>query len=114
MRGSIPGPWDHDLSRRQKLNPLSHPGAPTIHHLIKQYFKVPDYQKTGEIFQKFTPKFSSHLNIHFIDLILTIILILLKILLLDFFSFTAHTTLKNEEVDQTKIGGQQKTKFTEW
>nr|XP_054367253.1 protein arginine N-methyltransferase 7 isoform X3 [Mirounga angustirostris] len=25
MRGSIPGPWDHDLSRRQTLNRLSHP-----------------------------------------------------------------------------------------
>ena len=28
MRGSIPGPWDHDLSQRQWLNPLSHKGAP--------------------------------------------------------------------------------------
>ncbi|XP_027441828.1 perilipin-3 isoform X6 [Zalophus californianus] len=27
MRDSIPGPWDHDLSRRQTLNELSHPGA---------------------------------------------------------------------------------------
>ena len=27
MRDSIPGPWDHDLSRRQTLNHLSHPGA---------------------------------------------------------------------------------------
>ena len=26
--GSIPGPWDHDLSRRQMLNRLSHPGIP--------------------------------------------------------------------------------------
>ena len=25
--GSIPGPWDHDLSQRQKLNWLSHPGT---------------------------------------------------------------------------------------
>ena len=25
---SIPGPWDHDLSRRQTLNQLNHPGAP--------------------------------------------------------------------------------------
>ena len=24
-----PGPWDHDPSQRQTLNPLSHPGAPT-------------------------------------------------------------------------------------
>ena len=29
-RGSIPGPWDHDLSGRQKLNQLSHPSAPLI------------------------------------------------------------------------------------
>ena len=28
MRGLIPGPWDHDLSQRQMLNHLSHPGAP--------------------------------------------------------------------------------------
>ena len=28
MWDSIPGPWDHDLSRRQRLNPLSLPGAP--------------------------------------------------------------------------------------
>ena len=28
IRGLIPGPWDHDLSRRQRLNPLIHPGAP--------------------------------------------------------------------------------------
>ena len=27
MRGSIPRPGDHDLSRRERLNPLSHPGA---------------------------------------------------------------------------------------
>ena len=27
--GSIPGPRDHDLNRRQKLNHLSHSGAPT-------------------------------------------------------------------------------------
>ena len=27
MRGSIPGPQDHDLSQRQMLNRLSHPGA---------------------------------------------------------------------------------------
>ena len=26
--GSIPGPWGHDLSRRQTLTRLSHPGAP--------------------------------------------------------------------------------------
>ena len=28
--GSIPGPGYHDLSQRQRLNPLSHPGAPKI------------------------------------------------------------------------------------
>ena len=32
--GSIPGPWDHDLSWRQTLNPLSHPGAPCSFFLI--------------------------------------------------------------------------------
>ena len=29
MWGSIPGSQDHELSRRQVLNRLSHPGAPT-------------------------------------------------------------------------------------
>ena len=28
MQASIPGPWDHDLSQRQMLNQLIHPGAP--------------------------------------------------------------------------------------
>ena len=28
--GLIPAPWDHDLSRRQTLNWLSHPGAPGL------------------------------------------------------------------------------------
>ena len=28
MWGSVPGCWDHDLSQRQMLNQLSHPGAP--------------------------------------------------------------------------------------
>jgi len=28
MWGSIPGPRDHDLSRKQTLNGLNHPGAP--------------------------------------------------------------------------------------
>ena len=28
MQGSIPGPWDHDLSRKQALNGLSHPSVP--------------------------------------------------------------------------------------
>jgi len=27
MQDPIPGPWDHDLSRRQPLNRLSHPDA---------------------------------------------------------------------------------------
>ena len=31
MWGSIPGPRDHDLSQRQTLNQLSHPGAPSTH-----------------------------------------------------------------------------------
>ena len=29
--GLIPGSWDHDLSRRQTLNPLSHPGTPSAY-----------------------------------------------------------------------------------
>jgi len=27
LRDLIPGPWDHDLSQRQALNHLSHPGV---------------------------------------------------------------------------------------
>ena len=30
MWGSVPGPWDHDLSWRQMLNLLRHPGAPPL------------------------------------------------------------------------------------
>ena len=30
MWGSIPGPRDHDLRQRWTLNPLSHPGAPSL------------------------------------------------------------------------------------
>ena len=30
MQDWNPGPWDHDLSRRQTLNHLSHPGALTL------------------------------------------------------------------------------------
>ena len=31
MWGSTPGPWDQELSPRQKLNQLSHPGAKLFH-----------------------------------------------------------------------------------
>ena len=31
-QGSIPGPRDYDLSQRQMLIPLSHPGVPKITH----------------------------------------------------------------------------------
>ena len=31
----FPGPWGHDLSRRQTLNWLSHPGAPSVNHFNK-------------------------------------------------------------------------------
>ena len=31
--GSIPGLWDHDLSQRQTLNQLSHPGTPDLYIL---------------------------------------------------------------------------------
>ena len=34
MQDSIPGPWDHDLSWRQILNRLSHPGALTLTVMI--------------------------------------------------------------------------------
>jgi len=34
MRDSIQGLQDHDLSRRQSLNQLSHPGAPRLTFLI--------------------------------------------------------------------------------
>nr|XP_055193758.1 sorting nexin-12 isoform X5 [Nyctereutes procyonoides] len=31
MQGSIPGPWDYELSQRQMLNQLSHPGAQVLY-----------------------------------------------------------------------------------
>ena len=31
---SIPRPRDHDLSQRQTLNQLSHPGAPCLSNLL--------------------------------------------------------------------------------
>ena len=40
MQGLIPGPWDHDLSQRQMLNRLSHPGASTK-HLLHEHTWVP-------------------------------------------------------------------------
>jgi len=35
MWGSIPGPQDHDLSKRQTLDRLSHPGTPEDHSFKK-------------------------------------------------------------------------------
>jgi len=34
--GSIPGPWDHDPSRRQMFNRLSHPSAPKPFIFLKE------------------------------------------------------------------------------
>ena len=34
MRDSTPGPRDHDPSRRQRLNTLSHPGAPVPQFIL--------------------------------------------------------------------------------
>ena len=34
MQGSIPRPWEHDLTQRQTLNRLSYPGAPFWNLLI--------------------------------------------------------------------------------
>ena len=34
MQGLIPGPWDHDLSQRQMLNHLSHPGTPIVNVIL--------------------------------------------------------------------------------
>ena len=39
--GSIPGPRDHDLSRRQTLNHLSHPG--TLEMDISKKYEVHSY-----------------------------------------------------------------------
>ena len=38
-QGSTPEPWDHDLSPRQALNWLSHPGAPKGEFLIVHHSK---------------------------------------------------------------------------
>ena len=39
-RGSTHGPRDHDLSRSQQLNRLSHPGTPQVLLLRPNYIKV--------------------------------------------------------------------------
>ena len=38
QQGSIPGPWDHDLSQRQILNQLSHRATP-IDKILKNKSK---------------------------------------------------------------------------
>jgi len=59
MQGSIPGPWDHVLSRRQTLNRLSHPGAQPLIiipfvHLAANELSILDitinYRKRSQIF----------------------------------------------------------------
>ena len=51
MWDSIPGRWDHDLSRRQLLNQLSHPGVPitvvSINHVgaERQLFQKSHFNK---------------------------------------------------------------------
>ena len=37
MGDSIPVPWDHDLSRRQMLKRLSHPGTPIVFLISENY-----------------------------------------------------------------------------
>ena len=39
MWGSIPGPWDHDLSQSKMFNQLSHPDAMPLSTGLKPYFK---------------------------------------------------------------------------
>ena len=46
MWGSIPGPQHHDMSQRQMLNQLSHPGAPNINSL-KQKSMLLRFRKLG-------------------------------------------------------------------
>ena len=41
IRGSIPGPWDHNLSQRQQLIRLSHPGAPYMPVFMRQPLSSP-------------------------------------------------------------------------
>ena len=43
MGGLIPGPWDDDLSQRQMLNQLSHPGTP----LYENFFLSKLYAQPG-------------------------------------------------------------------
>ena len=44
--GSIAGPWDHDLSQRQMLNELSHPGLPrnSFNKVLLLWQKYIDYR----------------------------------------------------------------------
>ena len=41
MRGSIPGTWNHELSWRQMLNQMSHPGAPVSDILKLKWISLP-------------------------------------------------------------------------
>jgi len=49
-----PEPWDHDLSPRQSLNQLSHPGAPVF------YFKFWCYLNTSAVYFKLNGTISFH------------------------------------------------------
>ena len=48
MWGPFPGPWDHDLSQRQVLNHLSHPGAPACLFLEYTHMSSGEEQREKE------------------------------------------------------------------
>ena len=48
-RGLDPGPRQHELSRRQTLNRLGHPGTPTCVILKFEQLRSNDLEETGEI-----------------------------------------------------------------
>ena len=54
MRGSILGPWDQELSQRQTLNQLSHPGAPVVMFLSQEESK--DLEDTSSKIGGILPK----------------------------------------------------------
>ena len=51
--GSNPGPWDRDLSQRQTLNWLNHPGTPVL-WLLRSNFVIPATQNWSSWYLGYT------------------------------------------------------------
>jgi len=56
MKGSIPGPRDHDLRQRQTPNPLSHPGTLILFIINKELENEINYSAYDSIKKNQIPK----------------------------------------------------------